>query len=292
MEPFILPVPLHQVPQAACPALPTSEVFDSRPRAHTSRHLRPLSFSPAHTPANLHERLAVLLTAILDQILIHDRLALRQDDNHRTSAILETADTLATADLRALHLQAGHVEDRSHQHGAHGDHCNCAACASALERHDAALVLAEHVHQARLVDGLRIDGVVGAGDVVDARHGPGHGRMPAVVVLRREAGDHDAPAFKGIGEVIVVQETGECKAETLDPVFLREVDGWESGEAAVGGTADHEVVLWLGNGAGGLLDLAREEVVEGCVLCWVRFDHFGHGIAEFEGVYEGLDVID
>lgn len=45
-----------------------------------------LSF-PAHPPANLHQRLAVFFDRILDQILVHDRLAFRQDDNDCGSTV-------------------------------------------------------------------------------------------------------------------------------------------------------------------------------------------------------------
>lgn len=120
----------------------------------------------------------------------------------------------------------------------------------------------------------------------------GHGRVPAVIVLRRETGDEDGAAVEVAGEVGAVEQFGQREAGAFDPVLGGEIDGGEGGEAAVGGAGGDEVVGWGGDGAGGGVDFAGEEGVEGGVFGGVGLEQFGEGRGQVEGFDEGRDVCD
>jgi hypothetical protein len=87
-----------------------------------------------------------------------------------------------------------------------------------------------------------------------------------MVVLRRKSGDIDRSAIKLFGQICRPEQPIERKAEALDPVFRRQIDGREDCEAAVGWTGDHAVVLGLRDWTGALFNLTGEEIIEGLVL--------------------------
>ena len=138
--------------------------------------------------------------------------------------------------------------------------------------HHTPLVLAKHVHGAGLIDGLRVDGIQRPGDILDRADCSGDGRVPAVVILRRETGDDDTPAVEALREALVTEQFGQGESVPLDPVLGREVDGREGGQAAVRGAGGDEVVARVVDGTGVGFQAPREEVVEGGVFGRIRLD--------------------
>lgn len=114
--------------------------------------------------------------------------------------------------------------------------------------------------------------------------------MPAVVVLRRQAGNRDGAALEVSCQSIMLEQFLEREAVAFDPVSGGEVDGGEDREPAVGGRGNDQRVVWVGDGSCSGFDLAGEELVEGCVFVWVRFYQLAQAVAQVEGIDESLDV--
>lgn len=91
----------------------------------------------------------------------------------------------------------------------------------------------ENIHHTRLVDSLRINRIIRAGDVVDTGDGPRHGRVPSVIILGCKAGDQEASSLKRLRQYLIVEKTTQGEAEAFDPVLCRQVYSRPCGQAAV-----------------------------------------------------------
>ena len=71
---------------------------------------------------------------------------------------------------------------------------------------------------------------------------------------------------KLLGQNIGAQELRNLKAVSFDPVFGGQVDGRECRQSTVCYAAQDFVVVWVGDGAGGFIDLSSEEFIESGIL--------------------------
>lgn len=107
-------------------------------------------------PAHLHERLTLLLRRITHQVLVQRHLTRWIEDNDCTPTVIESSQALPSTHMGSNLVHAWDVLYRSHEHGSDGDYSNRSVCRGAADDHDRALVLAEDVEGAFLVDRLWI----------------------------------------------------------------------------------------------------------------------------------------
>ena len=111
-------------------------------------------------PAHLHERLTLLLRRIPHQVLVQRHLTRWVDNNDCTPTVVESSQALPSMHMGSNLVHAWDVLYRSHEHGSDGDYSDRSVCRGAADDHDRALVLAEDVEGASLVDGLRISRII------------------------------------------------------------------------------------------------------------------------------------
>ena len=134
---------------------------------------RYLIFLTPTRPSDLHQGLALLLTTVPHQIFVKLDFSLGIHHNDRAAAILERS--LAFAAFHGLPglLHPRVPLDAPHKHGAHGDNCDLVPCSGPVHDHDLSPVLRKDVQRSCFVDGLWVDGVVRARnllDIVDRAH--------------------------------------------------------------------------------------------------------------------------
>jgi hypothetical protein len=111
-------------------------------------------------PAHLHKRFALLFRRILHQVLVQRHLTRWIEDNDCTPTVIESSQALPSTHMGSNLVHAWDVLYRSHEHGSDGDYSNRSVCRGAADDHDRALVLAEDVEGAFLVDGLRVSTII------------------------------------------------------------------------------------------------------------------------------------
>ena len=156
--------------------LPLNPMTQSRPKPS---HQSCLDWSPTNPPPNLHQRLTVLLRAVRNQVLIQLHLTRWVHHNDSAATVSESTQTLPASNLNPFLLYFRRIKNAANQHGPHGDDGHARAGLFAFDDHDAAFVFAEDVHDTRLVDGLRVDGIVCSRDVVDRFDFAVYGGVPS-----------------------------------------------------------------------------------------------------------------
>jgi len=84
-----------------------------------------------------------------------------------------------------------------------------------------------------LIDGLRVDCVVGTRDLSDALHNTIDRRVPSVVILRCQSCYGYATAIKVVCQRLGTEQLGQGEAVAFNPIFGGQINGWEDGSTRI-----------------------------------------------------------